>query len=159
MASPSSTSHDIALEFPGGSCSLTYESLDLQSIISKCGSPEAGALVSFVGTSFCGKRVSRLEYQAYSKLAIKTISGILQHQKAWASSERSPVIYRAVHHRLGEVPVGEASIVVVVSSPHRKEAFVECEWILEEVKKTAQIWKREFYEGEDPETAEWKANA
>jgi len=49
--------------------------------------------------------------------------------------------------------------VIAVSSPHRKEAFVACEEILEEVKKKAQIWKREYYEGEDDNKAEWKANA
>jgi len=48
--------------------------------------------------------------------------------------------------------------VIAVSSPHRKEAFIACEKILEDVKKSAQIWKREFYEGEDESTAEWKEN-
>ena len=48
--------------------------------------------------------------------------------------------------------------VIAVSSPHRKEAFVACEYILEEVKRKAQIWKREYYEGEPEETAQWKAN-
>ena len=60
---------------------------------------------------------------------------------------------------MGTVPVGEPSIVIAVSSPHRKEAFIACEHILEEVKLKAQIWKREFYEGENDEDAEWKANA
>jgi molybdopterin synthase catalytic subunit len=50
------------------------------------------------------------------------------------------------------------AIVIAVSSPHRKEAFIACERILEEVKRRAQIWKREYYEGEDDSTAEWKAN-
>jgi molybdopterin synthase catalytic subunit len=48
--------------------------------------------------------------------------------------------------------------VIAVSSPHRKEAFAVCEEILEEVKKKAQIWKREYYEGEDESEAEWKVN-
>jgi molybdopterin synthase catalytic subunit len=60
---------------------------------------------------------------------------------------------------LGTVPVGEPSIVIAVSSPHRKEAFVACELILEEVKLKAQIWKREYYEGSNEEEAEWKANS
>jgi molybdopterin synthase catalytic subunit len=70
----------------------------------------------------------------------------------------SAVIKCAVHHRLGTVPVGEPSIVIAVSSPHRKESFLACEYILEEVKVKAQIWKREFYEGEKEEDAEWKNN-
>jgi molybdopterin synthase catalytic subunit len=64
----------------------------------------------------------------------------------------------AVHHRLGTVPVGEPSIVIAVSAPHRKEAFDACERILEDIKAKVPIWKREFYENESEESAEWKAN-
>ena len=76
-----------------------------------------------------------------------------------SQSHTQSLVRCALVHRLGTVPVGEPSIVVAVSSPHRKEAFVACEYILEEVKGRAQIWKREFYEGERDEDAEWKANA
>ena len=69
------------------------------------------------------------------------------------------IIRCALVHRLGNVPVGEPSIFIAVSSPHRREAFEACEYILEEVKKHAQLWKREFYEGDNEEDAEWKANA
>ncbi len=82
-----------------------------------------------------------------------------EHQIASDGTTRARSLIRtAVHHRLGTVPVGEPSIVVAVSSPHRKEAFAACERILEEVKLRAQIWKREFYEGEREEDAQWKAN-
>jgi len=123
----------------------------------------------FIGTtrnSFKGKVVTRLEYQAYSKLAIKTMSDILRTAHGSISrsdhhtaSQATPSLIRCVvHHRLGTVPVREPSIVIAVSSPHRKEAFVACELILEEVKLKVQIWKREYYEGESEEDAEWKAN-
>ena len=110
--------------------------------------------------------MTRLDYQAYSKLAIKTIASILRDARlrCTRSSHQtdnnavSAVIRCVVYHRLGTVPVGEPSIVVAVSSPHRKESFMACEYILEEVKLKAQIWKREFYEGESNETAEWKEN-
>jgi molybdopterin synthase catalytic subunit len=55
----------------------------------------------------------------------------------------------AIIHRLGIVPVGQTSIIIAVSSPHRREAFEACEWILEEVKLKAQIWKREWYVGSE----------
>ena len=71
----------------------------------------------------------------------------------------SSLIHCSVHHRLGVVEVGQPSIVIAVSSPHRKEAFEACEFILEEVKKKAQIWKREFYDGDREDEAEWKANS
>lgn len=114
-----------------------------------------------------GRVVTRLDYQAYSKLAIKTMSNIIRetHAKYSRSTHQvsdqpvQSIIRCAVHHRLGTVPVGEPSIVIAVSSPHRKESFLACESILEEVKLKAQIWKREFYEGEKEEDAEWKANA
>jgi len=101
---------------------------------------------------FTDKAVTLLEYQAYTKLAIKTMEDIIRKVQS-----ESQLIKCAVHHRLGTVPVGEPSIVIAVSSPHRKEEFEACELILEEVKRHAQIWKREHYEGEDG--AEWKANS
>ena len=97
-----------------------------------------------------GKVVTRLDYEAYSKLAIKTMADIIR-----TAYETVPLIHCAVHHRLGRVPVGEASIVIAVSSSHRKESFLACELILEEVKQKVQVWKREYYDGGD---AEWKAN-
>lgn len=69
-----------------------------------------------------------------------------------------PLLRCAVYHRLGTVPVGDPSIVIAVSSPHRKEAFVACESILEDIKLKAQIWKREYYESDGEDEAEWKAN-
>jgi molybdopterin synthase catalytic subunit len=65
------------------------------------------------------------------------------------------LLHCAVHHRLGVVPVGEASIVIAVSSPHRKESFVACEYILEQVKLVVPIWKKEIYEEGEPK---WKEN-
>ncbi|EIN13803.1 Molybdopterin biosynthesis MoaE, partial [Punctularia strigosozonata HHB-11173 SS5] len=151
---------------------LSYAPLQVDEIIASVGDDGAGATAVFLGTtrnSFKGKVVTRLEYQAYSKLALKTMQAILtvahqslpqlsshQHQpssiqgsaSALASAQSSRLIRTALYHRLGPVPVGELSIVIAVSSPHRREAFLACEYILEEVKKKAQIWKREFYEGE-----------
>lgn len=87
------------------------------------------------------------------------MAGILKDACQRAGSEPAArIIASAVHHRLGEVPVGEASIVIAVSSPHRKQAFVACEYILEEVKAKAQIWKREYYVGHKDDEASWKAN-
>ena len=134
-----------------------------------------------------GKKVTHLEYQAYSKLAIKTMADIAenviksttrsQHQPSTDINRVPSLIRCAIHHRLGTVVVGEPSIgkvnpppllhcanhprdiaVIAVSSPHRKEAFAASEEILEQVKQRAQIWKREYYEDEDENDAEWKEN-
>jgi molybdopterin synthase catalytic subunit len=106
--------------------------------------------VGHISQRLLGKVVTRLEYEAYSKLAIKTMAEIIRTAHRTVSLMRC-----AVHHRLGIVPVGETSIVIAVSSRYRKESFTACELILEEVKRKAQIWKKEYYEGEE---AEWKAN-
>ena len=191
MASQIATPASIATELTtdDGVCVLTYNPLDTLGIINSVGDDAAGATAVFIGTtrnSFrgtyyvwhaddqtdceilkadwtLGKVVTRLEYQAYSKLAVKTMADILRaaRQSVTRSDHNSaspPVIRCVLHHRLGTVPVGEPSIVIAVSSPHRKEAFQACELILEEVKLKAQIWKREYYEGEREEDADWKAN-
>ncbi|KAI0801182.1 molybdenum cofactor synthesis 2 [Fomes fomentarius] len=171
MSSFPSASVEARLDIAEGSCALTYQPLDVQAIMQSVGDDAAGATAIFIGTtrnSFKGKVVTRLDYQAYSKLAIKTMAEIVrnthsvctrsEHHIAQTGPPAQSLIRSAVHHRLGTVPVGEPSIVIAVSSPHRKEAFMACEQILEEVKLKAQIWKREFYEGEREEEAEWKAN-
>lgn len=146
------------------------------------GPPETTSKVASSGTAITsddrkltvretGRKVIRLEYEAYTPLALKTMAQILTKshrledqssseapQPASSNSSPSRLIHCAVHHRLGLVPVGEASIVIAVSSPHRREAFRACEYILEEVKLKAQIWKREWYEGDDVEEASWKEN-
>lgn len=165
-----STSVEAREEVGRSICVLSYKSLKIDEIIKSVSDDGAGATALFIGTtrnSYRGKVVTRLEYQAYSKLAIKTMTDIIRttHQSATHSTHYSTpaavpsIISCAVHHRLGTVPVGEPSIVIAVSSPHRKEAFVACEQILEEVKQRAQIWKREYYEGEKEDEAEWKANS
>jgi len=170
MSSSPSASVDAHLEIPEGICVVTHDALIVDDIIKSVSDDRAGATAVFIGTTrntFKGKVVTRLDYQAYSKLAIKTMADIVRSAHSTHSrSEHHPkeqngvtsLIRSAVYHRLGTVPVGEPSIVIAVSSPHRKEAFVACEYILEEVKLKAQIWKREFYEGEREEDAEWKAN-
>jgi len=172
------------LEVPEGTFVLTYDKLDSEAIILSVQDDTAGAIAVFIGTtrnsfqgasihssvSLCapisvpGQVVTRLEYQAYSKMAVMTMTNIFlsTHANATRSEHAvssgppvSPLLRCAVHHRLGLVPVGEASIVIAVSSPHRKEAFVACEYLLEQVKLNVPIWKKEVYESGEPQ---WKAN-
>ena len=108
--------------------------------------------------------MTRLEYQAYTKMAIKMMKDIFLSARANATRSEhavssgpqvSPLLHCVVHHRFGVVPVGEASIVIAVSSPHRTEAFVACEHLLEQIKLSVPIWKMEVYENGEPR---WKAN-
>lgn len=126
-----------------------------------------------------GKRVTHLDYECYIPLALKTLHQVLLearqlpsppptssacfgHSHAPHSSPSSAIDLVSVtaYHLLGPSPPLTPSIVISVASPHRKEAFVACEWILEEVKKRVQVWKREWYadgskfEGRDGEGVE-----
>jgi len=156
------TSYDTSISFDGGYCALTSKELNTNAIIDSVKSSEAGGNAVFIGTTrntFQEKEVTLLEYQAYTKLAITTMKSIAQQALNKNKDHPSKRIIRvAIEHRLGIVPVREPSIVIAVSAPHRRQAFEICEWILEEVKLKAQIWKREHYEGEPEENAQWKAN-
>ncbi|KIK70937.1 hypothetical protein GYMLUDRAFT_210601 [Collybiopsis luxurians FD-317 M1] len=164
----SGSSVEGVLELPDAICSISDRLDPIESIVSQVSDPSCGAIATFIGTtrnSFKGKVVTKLEYQAYTKLALKTMGQIVENAQRTilrsehqASSQVTPVVRVALHHRIGTVNIGEPSIVIAVSSPHRKEAFRACEFILEEVKQNVQIWKREFYEGEDESGAEWKSN-
>ena len=106
-----------------------------------------GAVVTFVGlvrNHNAGRRVLYLEYEAYEPLALKSFERILQE-----SRERWPGARLALHHRVGRIEIGEASIVIVARSPHRAEAYAACRFAIERVKQIAPIWKREFFDGGD----------
>lgn len=107
----------------------------------------AGAVASFLGTvrnENQGRRVERLEYEAYEPLAVKSFERI-----AAEAAERWPDTRVAVHHRVGALSVGEASVAVAAASPHRADAFAACRYAIERVKQIAPIWKHEFFAGGD----------
>ena len=129
--------------------SITADPIDMASVVrlAEAGEPAGrfGAVTSFLGIvrgENPGRRLVELEYEAYEPLAIRAfeiISGeVAQH---W------PTIRLAVQHRIGRVPIGEASIVIAAASPHRAEAFQACRYVIERVKQIAPIWKREVFEG------------
>jgi len=83
-----------------------------------------------------------LEYHAYPEMAVEQIQQLIRN-----ASERWPVCRAVVWHRVGMVKVGEASVVVAVSTPHRAESFESCRYLIDELKKIAPIWKKEIYAG------------
>ncbi len=105
-----------------------------------------GAVVTFVGVvrnENAGRRVLRLEYEGYEPLAVRAFERIGDEAGA-----RWPVAL-AVHHRLGTLDVGEASVIIAAASPHRADAFAACRYAIERIKQIAPIWKHEFFEGGD----------
>jgi molybdopterin synthase catalytic subunit len=91
-----------------------------------------------------GRRVSFLEYEAYEPLAIRALQLITDEARAsWADTRIG------VHHRIGRLELGEASIIIVAASPHRAHAFAACRYTIERVKQIVPIWKHEHFEGGD----------
>jgi molybdopterin synthase catalytic subunit len=124
---------------------VSHEPIDLSELVRYVGDPEAGAIVPFIGTTRNnneGRRVIALDYDGYPEMAEKELARIgMEAKKKW------PICKMAIVHRLGPVQIGEASVVIVVSSPHRDAAFAASRFAIEEIKKTVPIWKKEVFEG------------
>lgn len=135
---------------------FTIEKIHVEEITNLVTSPTCGAVSVFMGTTrdnFDGKPVVKLEYEAYESMGIKALKQICcDIREKWISVENI-----AIYHRLGIVPVTEASIVIAISSPHREEAIKATEWCINSVKKSVPIWKKEFYGGVDS-MPQWKEN-
>jgi molybdopterin synthase catalytic subunit len=106
-----------------------------------------GAVVTFLGlvrNHNANRSVRYLEYEAYEPLAIKAFERIAAETEAhW------PSVRLALHHRIGRLMIGEASVAIAASSAHRADAYAACRYAIERVKQIAPIWKREFFEGGD----------
>lgn len=142
------------LSEPGIYVALTHSTLSPTAIMDRVRSPEAGAIVLFAGTtrnSFDARAVLNLCYQSYKPLALRTMVSIARSIKADHSLKGIAIV-----HRLGTVPIGEESILIAVSSPHRKEAWLAGEECLEKVKDRVEVWKLEKFE--DDEGGVWRAN-
>jgi molybdopterin synthase catalytic subunit len=106
-----------------------------------------GAVVAFLGlvrNHNVGRVVHHLEYDAYEPLALRVFEQI-----AAETAERWPGVRLALHHRVGRILVGEASVAIAAASAHRADAFSACRYAIERIKQIAPIWKREFFEGGD----------
>ena len=123
---------------------LTQESIDARSIAELILRPEDGAICVFEGVvrnNSKGKATRYLEYEAYETMALKTmeeIGGFVR--QAW---EIGSV---AIIHRLGHMDIGETSVAIVITSPHRRASFDACEYAIDRLKKIVPIWKKEFFE-------------
>lgn len=136
---------------------LTYAPLDATQALQLTSSPSAGANVLFLGTtrdSFDDRPVTQLSYTTYPVLALKTLQRI-----AAEAVQKHGLMGLCIAHRLGVVPVGEASIAVAVSAPHRGAAWRAGEEVLEVCKERLEVWKREvFGDGEGDGEGQWKSN-
>lgn len=123
---------------------LSDKPLDVQQIIHAATRLKAGAINTFVGTvrdNAKGKQVLRLEYEAYEPMAIAEIQKIVD-----AAAAKWPLQGYAISHRVGVLRPGEVAVVVAVSTPHRADSFAACEYIIDTLKETVPIWKKEVLE-------------
>jgi molybdopterin synthase catalytic subunit len=128
---------------------ITSVPLDLQALIGETAADAAGdgAITSFAGLvrdHNQGRRVSFLEYEAYEPLAVRALNRIVDEAR-----QQWPTARLGIHHRIGRLEIGEASIIIVAVSPHRGEAFAACRYAIERVKQIVPIWKHEHFDGGD----------
>jgi molybdopterin synthase catalytic subunit len=119
--------------------------IDLNELVRFVTDPEAGAVATFIGTTRNnneGRKVIALDYEGYSEMAEKELRRIGEDAKT-----KWPICRMAITHRLGPVQIGEASVIIAVSSAHRDAAFAACRFAIEEIKKAVPIWKKEVFEG------------
>ena len=124
---------------------VTTSVLDLDELTKPLVMHGDGAIATFTGivrSHNQGRTVQFLEYEAYEPLAVRALGQIVEEARAsW------PSIRMGIHHRIGRLEIGEASIVIAALSAHRADAFAACRYAIERVKQIVPIWKREHFEG------------
>jgi len=119
---------------------LTHSPISVESLLGEVQSPERGGTCVFLGTVRSDDDVTGIEYSAYDDMALGEITRILDEAQL-----RWPDARVTLRHRLGLIPVGEASIAIAAAAPHRDAAFAACRYVIEEVKKRLPIWKKEMH--------------
>ena len=128
---------------PGHIFAITRDPIDSQTLASSLKRPEDGAVVIFEGVvrnNTKGRPTSYLEYDCYQEMALKQMESLSRDALA-----RFSVRHVTLVHRLGRLNVGETSVLVVVASAHRAQAFDACRWLIDTLKKTVPIWKKETF--------------
>jgi len=124
---------------------VTREPLDPQRLASLVRRDESGALALFYGVvrnHSHGRRVLYLEYDAYASMAVKKMQQVAEEVRS-----RWDITDIAINHRTGRLEVGETSLLVAVSAPHRREAFEACHYAVDRIKEIVPVWKKEVWEG------------
>lgn len=124
---------------------LTAAPICIDDVLGQVADASSGATVLFVGTTRDhnqGRRVERLEYEAYGGMAEKELSRVADEARA-----KWPLVAIAIVHRIGEVPVGQVSVAIAVSSAHRADAFAAGRFAIDRLKEIVPIWKKEYFEG------------
>jgi molybdopterin synthase catalytic subunit len=143
---PLADGDEVALIPPvsGGAFRLTEDPLSLDAVVDEVRSHSAGAIATFTGTTRVqsrGRTVLHLDYEAYEEMAEQVMAKIAADLK-----RRYDLSEIAIHHRTGRVEIGEASVVIAISAPHRQEALAACKDAIDTLKEQVPLWKKEVYE-------------
>jgi molybdopterin synthase catalytic subunit len=129
---------------------LNHDPIDSSAVIESVQSPAAGAVVLFLGTTrefTAGRQTESLDYESYGEMAFRKLEELEQEaRQQWSLTELTIV------HRLGHLGLGEASVAIAVSAPHRKDAFTAGQWLIDTLKEIVPIWKKENWADG---TSEW----
>ena len=123
---------------------ISATTLNITDCIDRVMSPQAGGIDVFIGTvrnATKGKQVLRLEFESYEAMAIKEMEKIAQQ-----AFTKWPVQKILIHHRTGVLQIGEVPVIIAVAAAHRDAAFDACRYIIDTLKQTVPIWKKEFFE-------------
>ncbi len=129
----------------GGDFKLSADPLSVDAAVSEVRDEDAGAIATFIGTTRAhsrGRDVLHLEYEAYEGMAEQVMADL-----ASQLAERHDLSKVAIHHRVGRVDIGETSVVIAVSAPHRAAALAACREAIDELKVSVPLWKKETYVG------------
>jgi MoaE-MoaD fusion protein len=129
----------------GGAFRLTEDPIDLAAIVTEVEDERAGATATFVGTVRAhsrGRQVLRLEYEAYEGMAENVMADLAEQLR-----ERYDLCAIAITHRVGVCEIGDASVAIAVSAPHRQDALAACKDAIDTLKESVPLWKKEVYEG------------
>jgi len=126
-------------------CEITREPIDKPGLEQRLLTGTAGAMVTFDGVvrnQTGGRPVMRLQYEAYAPMAVKEMQRIVREvRERWPDVDNVGIV-----HRFGELEISESSVVIVITSPHRKIAFEACQYAINRLKQTVPIWKKEVFE-------------
>ena len=126
---------------------ISASTLNISACIDWVITPQSGGIDVFIGTvrdATKGKQVNRLEFEAYESMAIKEMDKIAEQAfNKWAVQKI------LIHHRVGVLQIGEVPVIIAVSAAHRDAAFEACRYIIDTLKQTVPIWKKEFFEDGD----------
>jgi molybdopterin synthase catalytic subunit/molybdopterin converting factor small subunit len=144
---PLADGDEVALIPPvsGGDFRLSEDALDLDAAVREVADDRAGAIATFTGTTRVesrGRTVLNLDYEAYPGMAEDVMAQI-----GARLLEKHGLCAVAIHHRVGRVEIGEPSVVIAVSAPHRAAALAACAEAIDTLKETVPLWKKEVYEG------------